>query len=479
MKKILLSVIGIAAIAMTGGMFPESMEAVFAAGGVMASLPLWFVMKGEVKTFQEITKEQAAEMSDEEYGMYQAAKFDNLKGELTKEIAKESKASADRLEALQKEINETRDEAFLTLKKAMIKQSEVIAEMKEEGVSKDSETFKTVMKAKWDENVSELKGFTNQNASFEFELKAEQTYGDITSGSDFAQMKPGITDIPVRKSVFRSLFRTLPLSTEVLKYTEQATVVRDAQNVAECAAVTSTTKETLTVSEITTKVIQDEIDFCSMFISDYPFMESRVRKLLEESINLRIDQQMLLGTGAGNETFSISSVSSEFSAAAASCVLTASIEVANLVDLISGMATQIYELGQQNSYVPNVAVVNNCDWFKNVWSLKDANGNYLDPRVVVQDGKIYVATLSGLIEVITSPIVAQNTCYVFDSTKGEIIDRQKLNISISFENKDNFVNHIATLLGYERMNLLIENNNANAFMKCSDVTTAIAAILKP
>ena len=58
MKKVLLSVIGLVAFAMTMGLVPESIETFFAVGGVMASLPLWFTMKGELKEFNVLSTEQ-------------------------------------------------------------------------------------------------------------------------------------------------------------------------------------------------------------------------------------------------------------------------------------------------------------------------------------------------------------------------------------------------------------------------------------
>ncbi len=448
-------------------------------GTCLALVPTWFVIKGEVKTFKELTDEEIEKMEVEELAEYLKAKHESSQNkmmELIKEGNDESKAIAEKMRL---EIEELKTNQIKVLHEAMEKQGVVIAELKENGIEKDSETFADHLKKAWDDNLEELKGL-QKGETIGFEVsKAEQTYGDINAGLDFAQFKPGITDIPVRKPIFRSLFPVIPLSTEFLKYAEQDTVVRDAQNVAKCSPVTSTTKETIIVRSIETKVIQDEIDFCTMFIADYPFMQSRVNKLLNESIMLRADQQLLLGTGAGEETFSINSVSSDFSAANPACVLTTSIQAPNLVDLISGMATQIFELGQQNGYIPTVAVVNNCDWFKDVASLKDLNNNYLDARVVVQGGETFIVTLAGMLKVVTSPLVPQNTCYVFDNMKGEVIDRQEVRIDISFENKDNFVNHIATMLGYERINFLVENNNANAFMRCLDIGVALTAITKP
>ena len=485
MKKLfnIFAFVAFAAIIGITMFMPESIDAFVGISTVgfgpsLAYLPIWMVLKDGNDEFNDkFTTEQIKALSEEDYILYKTAELKGLKGEMTKELKKNTEESKARLKELEKQMIDVKDEQFGILKGQIKSMVEIIERLKESGIDSESEGFKSSIKKEWDKNLTELKDLSS-GRSISIELKAEQTYGDIDAGIDFATMKPGITDKPVRRPIFKALFNTIPIPGEFLEYTEQNTVVRNAQNVAKCAEVISTTKETLVVNSITTKVIQDTIDFCRKFVSDFKFMESRIRKLLEQSINLRSDQQVLLGTGVGEETFSINSVSSDFSAANPVCVLTAKIQAPNLIDLLSGMATQIFELGEQNGYLPDTAVVNNCDWFTDVASLKDLNNNYLDPRVVVQGGKTFIVTLMGLIEVVTSPLVPQNNAWVFDKTKGDIVDRMITQIDVSFENKDNFVKHIGTLLGWERFNFLVENNNKNAFMRVLDVGAALTAITK-
>jgi HK97 family phage major capsid protein len=260
----------------------------------------------------------------------------------------------------------------------------------------------------------------------------------------------------------------------VYKYVEQDSVVRDAQNVANCTAITtSLTKETLLVSSIEPVKVKDMIKACIDFLDDYAFMQSRINKLLNQSVALQVDEQILLGTGTAPEMNSIDSEASEFSAANAILVLTAKIEAANFVDLILGMSVQVEMLGLENSFRPNIVIVNRGDWFVLVESKKDANENYLDYRVTrLPNGSVMIGDL----EVITSPIVAVNTCYVIDSTQGEILDRRQLVIDIAFENGTDWEADIVAIKGSERLNFLVPNEVANAFMKCSDVATAITAI---
>jgi hypothetical protein len=415
-------------------------------------------MKFEFKSFAEQTA-----MSNEDLAKYKASEIKYIQ-----DVLAESEKNTELTAEQSKKLSEQAE--------ILIKQGNVIAELQKRDTSNHVNSFKSELKKTFEKELDGLKNF-GKNSTISLEVKATQTYGDIDQGSDFAQMRPGITDSPIRRAgVIRSLFSTIPVSTEYYKYSYQDTVVRDAQNVAKCAPwVTSNTKETIKVDTIQTKMIKDIIRFCRQFIADYPFMESRIRKLINESVALRIDQQLLLGTGLGEQTFSINSVASEFSATNVDAPIGASVELATMVDLILAMRTQITVLGQENFFIPDTVMVNLLDWFTLVESRKDTQGNYIDSRVSYINGMPYI----GGMLIVTSPLVANNTMYVFDSTKGEIVDRRLVTIEIATQNASEWESEIASLKAYERLNFLVINENSNAFMKCSDVEAAIVAITKP
>jgi hypothetical protein len=432
--------------------------------------------------FTELTKSQIEDLSVEELAAYDADKNahkqETLKTEIKELVDKNAEENKDAIATLKEDLQKAQNEALEQQNKTLLAMGKRLTEMAEKESSTGSkEGFASRLKAAFDAQENNFKAALEQNrdtVSFKVD-KAEQTYGDITDGEDFAQMRPGVTDIVVRRPRVRSLFSTIPLSTEFYKYVEQETVIRDAQNVAKCAAVVSTTKETLIVRDMHTKVVKDMIDFCRLFVSDYPFMQSRINKLLNESVALRVDDQLLLGTGAGEQTFSIDSYSSEFSAANPVCVLTDKIQDASMVDLILGMQTQIEILGEQEHFMPNVVLVNRCDWFVDVQSRKDLNNNYLDSRVTVINGQPFI----GGMLVIPLQNVAANSLYVMDTTKAEVLDRMRFEVEVAFQNKDNWEKEIATIKGLERINLWCPVNWQNAFMKCTDIATAVAAIDKP
>jgi len=421
----------------------------------------WYTRDG----FKKLTKEEEDTLSNEQLKSY----LSDLKEE-------EAKTQVEGLEALKAENKAVMDK-LSNVEKVINDQSELIDELKARGVDEKSETFENALKTQFDKSLNSIKSMGSGSLVDLVVNKGIQDYGDIDSGLDFAQMRPGVTDIPVRQPRFRSLFATIPVRTEFYKYTEQKTVVRDAQMAGKCEAVSTGTKQELEVSSIETTKVKDMIEFCIQFVSDYSFMQSRIRKLLLDSVSLKVDQQILLGDPVANtnDTFSINSVSSEFTASNPVCDIALKIQDGSFVDLILGMQTQIDVIGEEVFYSADTVIVNKCDWFVGVESRKDANNNYLDDRVTYVGGVPFIAGM----RVMTSPLVPANTCYVFDSSKGEILQREGLNVSISYENRDAWEKEIGYIKAYECLNFLVINNNKNAFMKCSDIQTAIVAITTP
>lgn len=454
-------------------------------GGVayasLAIAPLAWI--GKDNSFKKLSADEVAKLTDEEVQAYSKAlneATEKREAEIAKrlsELDKDNEAHKEELAALKLELGGIDKETIKEMMSALKTQGEYLKQLKEQGLM-SKKTFKTELKAAFDAKLDILnKARKTKTGDIGFEVAKIANYGDIDSGLDFAQMRVGVTDIPVRRTRIRDLFRSLPVSTEFFKYTEQLTCVRDAQNVAsQTAPTTKNTKETLKVNSIQTRIVKAIIPFCRDFVADYPFMMSRIELLLNTAIALEVEDQLLNGTGTGEELFSINSVSSEFDPANPVADVAGSIQVANLVDLIKAMALQVDMLGKLGAYNADKVLVNKVDWFLGVESKKDANNNYLDSRVTNVNGKIYVGNLE--VVWLTSDLLAQNKIYVFDSTKGEIVDRMMLNIDISFENGTNWELEIAEMKGYERINFLVENNNKNAFMKCSDVAGAIEDITK-
>jgi hypothetical protein len=297
-------------------------------------------------------------------------------------------------------------------------------------------------------------------------VKAQMNPTDIGQRDDYAFFLPAV-DKPVRSPRIVDLFRRTQVDREYIKYREQDTVTRDAKVVVACATSTSDTKVTFVNKTVQIQKIRDFVDVCIDMMDDYSFVASQVEKLVNESVKLKEESEILLGTG---NILSIDGIASEFDPANVLAPYTGAFASPTLAELTGAMKAQIYTFGQENAWDADTIVLNYNDYVKFMHQ-KNAEGDYLLPNFVMQGEGI----LNGM-KIVTSPLVSANSLYVFDSTKGEILDRQSAQLEMSYENNDNFEHEIVTLKVVERLQFHVSTIEQDAFMKCTDIATALTAI---
>jgi hypothetical protein len=283
--------------------------------------------------------------------------------------------------------------------------------------------------------------------------------------------------LPVRAPFMMDIFPTVPVNLEFVKYMDQATVVRDANNVAGIAPSTSTTALTWIERNIQITKVRDFIYLNIDMLSDYDFVLGELQRLINSSVILKADNGLLKDDGVYPNLHSVNEKASEFDATnTLGGTITAwagTVQSPNIFDLSIAMASQIIALGKDNAYMPDTILWNTIDKYKSML-VKDKYDNYLLPPFVVKVGNTEYAIDN--MKVRANPNVPANSMYVFDSTKGTIYMRKGVGLEMAYNNKDQFEYEVATMKGYLRMNLLIRNVDANAFMKCSDVQAAITAL---
>tara|TARA_R110002050_G_scaffold86410_1_gene183730 strand:- start:287 stop:1477 length:1191 start_codon:yes stop_codon:yes gene_type:complete len=369
----------------------------------------------------------------------------------------EVKAVVEKTNSLELELKGAKDE--------IVKLSEkVAANAEKEIIEKDMEKKSDLRKE------IEAKEFKLDGKN---EVKAILDYSSLTQTGQLDQVDTTIAHLPYKMPKVVNLFRKIAMTTEVYSYIDQKSINLDAQGVAKCStgftSLTADEKELVRVNDV---LLKDSTGICLDYASDYNFVEPEARFLLETSMVDIIETELVLGADSSTSLKSIDSVSSEFSATNVSAPLNGSIQDANFADLLLGMKMQINVLGKLGSFRADTALVNEADMFKLIESAKDSQGQYLDPRVTVVGGQLYVGSLA----LVSSLDVVANTAYVFDRTKGAILDRRMTTLQMSTENGTNFIDGEATLKATARLNFLVKNSQATAFMKCSDVETAITAI---
>jgi cytochrome c556 len=321
------------------------------------------------------------------------------------------------------------------------------------------------------DKFAKLKNKEIKHLEINIVYKASQVPTDIADRDDYAQFMPGTNRKPVRDTFIRDLFRKIPVSREYVRYREENTVTRDAKVVIACAASTHNTKKTWINRTVQIQKIRDMIDICIDMIDDYDFVEAEVKQLVDESVKLKGDAEMFNGTG---DILSIESICSEFDAANVLAPYDGAsgkgFKFPTIAQLTAAMKAQIYTFGQNKKWQADTILMNENDKTRFLHE-KDSTGQYLLPRFIETNGGI----LNNM-QIVTNPLVAENTLYVLDSRQGTILDRQMMTLEFSYENNDNFETETVTVKAVERLQFHVKQIDRDAFMMCSDIEAALTAI---
>lgn len=408
-------------------------------------------------------------ISEEAFSKLEAEQQAKLHGEFLDTIAKslDEKADSTQLTELSEKIDGIQP-SFTTIEKTEL--LETVQQLKERGSSSAS-PVSNVVKALTD-NSEKIKAWVaGKTGMLEIEVKAAQNPSDVGNRTDYAMFQPGTNELPFRKFSILDLFRRVPVTKEYVKYREEATVTRDAKVVIACATSTHNTKKTWINRTVQIQKIRDFVDVCIDMIDDYDFVGAEIKKLVEQSVKAKEETEILMGTG---DILSIDQIASEFDPTNVLAPFDGSagtgFQAATLAELTAAMAAQIYTFGQENKWVADSILMNYNDWVR-FQHAKNSLGDYLLPNFVYTNGGV----LEGM-RIVTSPLIAPNTLYVFDGSRGEILDRKQMTIEMYYENRDNAEHEIVTIKAVERMQFHVKLIDQDAFMKCSDIATALVGI---
>lgn len=404
-----------------------------------------------------------------------------------------SKEKLEALEAFKSDIEAIKDlKEFGTYKQTLADLAAEFKAFKETAKENVVKNIRASIKEAVEVNAEHLKTLkSSKKGMVEIEVKSAQTV--VTSGitpvtaaqgSDLADWHEGgrIGQIPYRKVFLRNLFKSASASKEYVKIYDQATVVRNAQMVADIATAAYISTVTWKVEMVQISKCKDMINISLDMLDDYDFVSSEVQNLLNSSLALKIDSELLTGSGAYPELNSVAAVASTFSATNVNASLDyhAAVDSPQLIDLLSIMGAQIKTLGQNNAWMPSAALVNPRD-FQMMKLLKDNQKNYIKanqnvPTLFVDANNNYY--VDGIL-VIENPNITADTCYMADFSKGTVYTRPGIGIEFSYENATNFETETVTVKVFERLNLVIRNVDVNAFMVCNSIAAALTALTKP
>ena len=207
-----------------------------------------------------------------------------------KELSENADANAEALKNLATELKESTKIQAETVKAHGIALSKMA---KGNGSASVIKTIKSVL-------VSKAEALKNiKDKAVEIFVKATEAPADIADRADLAERIPGVEQLARRATYMKDLIRVQPTDTEYIRKTEQDTVVRDAKNVAACAASTHNTKLTWKQTTLQQKKVRDFVHVCIDMMEDYDFVEGEINDLISYGVANQVDSQLLLGDGVG------------------------------------------------------------------------------------------------------------------------------------------------------------------------------------
>jgi len=192
-------------------------------------------------------------------------------------------------------------------------------------------------------------------------------------------------------------------------------------------------------------------------------LENEIKMLLTDDIRVALDDYCYTGTGTAPQIGGIYTRSTAFSA---STYITAggyAYKDANLRDLILAMSAQIMKASKYN--VDKV-------WL-NPYDALQLDGYKSDLGIYLP---LQVNGMIKNIQVIEANSVTANTLVLGDSSKARLYDTGSVEIEVGYNLTGDFSKRILTVLANMETSLLIRNAEVDAFLKCTDISTAINGI---
>jgi HK97 family phage major capsid protein len=316
------------------------------------------------------------------------------------------------------------------------------------------------------EKADELKAMKEKSgASVQIQLKAAGTMAlstNTTGQVSQAERETGITRIVRRNPFILELVNVGTIMSNVWEWVEQKNIDGGAAMTAE-GALKSQADFDLVVASANVRKVTAYIKVTKEMLDDVDLLRSEINQELTELINLRIDDQLLNGTGL---TVNLTGINTNATAWAAGA-FALSIPTPNVFDVIRTAINQV----RVNLFEPNYVIMHPTDVTK-MDLAKASDGHYVLPPFISNDG----TTVSG-IRVVSNTGVAVDNFLVGDFSKAGVRFKEGLTINVGYEN-DDFTKNLVTILAEARLVQRVKSNHYGAFVK-GVISTSITALTKP
>ena len=379
-------------------------------------------------------------------------------------MKKDSVSKAELIEAMSavKEL-ETKGEEVATLKTDLEEIALKVLQLETKGIANNvPESISTLLT----EKAEELKSMKDKSgASVQITLKAVGTMGlatNVTGQVPQAEREAGITRIVTRNPFVLQLVNVGTIMSNVWEWVEQKNREGGSAMTAEGAAKSQADFD-LVVASANVKKVTAYIKVTKEMLDDVELMRSEIDQELTELINLKIDDQLLNGTGL---TVNLTGINTNATAWAAGSFALA-IRTPTKWDVLRTAINQV----RVNLFEPNYILMHPTE-VTGMELSKDSAGQYIMPPFAALDGTV----VSG-IRVVANTGIALDSFLVGDFTKAGVRFKEGLTINVGYEN-DDFTKNLVTILAEARLVQRVKSNHYGAFVK-GVLSTSITALTKP
>lgn len=418
--------------------------------------------------FNELSENEVHGLEVGDLGAYHIAKNSDDKAKLEAKI--EEKAGTDVVEALKEQVGELTKKHFDNLEEIVKTQGIAIKEAaKDKRILDAPKHWNDELKMVWKNNAEAISDFVSgkDKSGIQMNLKTEVTRASVIDNS-MAQDQDGIARIPRRGIAISSLFNQASVganSNGVIRYWEEEAQTDNSASVAESAAIP---ESAISWRERTCPLekIGDSIPVTREALEDVGFVEAEIRNFLMKNIELQVDNQSLLGTGASNQLKGVTTIAPDWAAGNFADV----IATASIYDVLSTGLVQVANAGQNNVFVPTAIIMNPED--AELMRLeKDTQGNYITPMWMSSDGM----SVRG-VRIIESQLVTQDQAFIGDFTFGTLWGTGGTVLDVAQQHGTDWLDDVTRLKATVRKALVIRDAHVGAFLHINGIAAAQVAL---
>ncbi len=344
----------------------------------------------------------------------------------------------------------------------LVKQGELIAQVKEleQKAARQGEQADTSTKSVGEQFTSseafkkalETGDLRRKGGRISAEIESKAVITSSTGAAVIADRQPGIIALPQRRLTIRDLIAPGRTASNLITYMKETGFTNNAAPVAEGARKP---ESTITMAQSTAPVIKlaHFMKASTEILDDLPALQSYINERLMYGLKLVEENQLLKGSGSGNN---LNGIYTQATAYVAPIVITtpSRIDVLRLALLQAELA----------EYPSDGIVLHPSDWAA-IELLKDSTGQY-----VIGNPQGSLTPVLWARPVVATQAMTIDTFLVGAFRLGaQVFDRLMASVAIATENEDDFVNNLITLLIEERLALVV--NRPEAFVK-GDITPA-------